>query len=166
MKPEKMECLSKAKLRYGFPKNIKFHFYSVFWAILQFYQQFHSKIYAWIWYGLILIFFLVISITLPFQIKENSNSKNFAQIGSPEVFGSVIKVLRFCRFFPGSIYNIVFSLTLYFLSFCSICWYRLWQLINFEQNVSFAWFSLKQYSIPPIFYGNDLFDIYLIASKP
>ena len=27
------------------------------------------------------LFFLVISITLPFQIKTNSNSKNFAQVG-------------------------------------------------------------------------------------
>ena len=33
MKPEKMKSLPEAKLRYGFPDNVKFHFCPVFWAI-------------------------------------------------------------------------------------------------------------------------------------
>ena len=36
MKPEKMKSLCEAKLRYSFPKNVKFHFCSVFWAIFWF----------------------------------------------------------------------------------------------------------------------------------
>ena len=52
-----------------------------FWGILQFSQQFHCKIYIWRWRGPNLIFFLVISITLSFQIKQNLNSKNFVHMG-------------------------------------------------------------------------------------
>ena len=33
MKPEKKKSLSEAKLRYGFPKCVKFHFRPGFWAI-------------------------------------------------------------------------------------------------------------------------------------
>ena len=33
MKPEKIKNLSQAKVRYGFPKTVKFHFCFVFWAI-------------------------------------------------------------------------------------------------------------------------------------
>ena len=52
-----------------------------FLGILQFSQQFHCKIYIWRWRGPNLIFFLVISITLSFQIKQNLNSKNFVHMG-------------------------------------------------------------------------------------
>ena len=69
MNPE-MKSLSETKLRYGFQKNVKFHFCPVFWAIFWFYQQFHCKIYIWRWSGPNLIFFMVISITLYFQIKK------------------------------------------------------------------------------------------------
>ena len=66
-----MKSLSEAKLRYGFPKNVKFHFCPIFWAIFRFYQQFHCKIYVWRWCGPDLIFCVVIFITLSFQIKKN-----------------------------------------------------------------------------------------------
>ena len=41
MKPEKIKCLSEAKVGYSFPKHVKLHFCPVFWAILQFYPAFH-----------------------------------------------------------------------------------------------------------------------------
>ena len=134
-----MKSLSQAKVRYGFPKNVKFHFCLIFWAVLRFYQQFHCKICVWRWYGPNLIFFLVISITLSFQIKKMKFQK-FCPRGFlwPEI---VNKTLRFC------------------------CWYGLWHLINFEQNVSDAWLHPNN-SISPIFYGNNHFDIPLIAVKP
>ena len=41
------QCLlCEAKLRCLFPKNVKFHFCPVFWAVLLLYQQFHCKIYV------------------------------------------------------------------------------------------------------------------------
>ena len=81
MKPEKMKMLSEAKVRFSFPKNIKFHILPVFWAISRFYQKFHWKVYGWKRCEPNLIFFLVvISIALSFQIKK-SNSKNFVHMG-------------------------------------------------------------------------------------
>ena len=45
LKPENMKTLSEAKLRYHFPKNVKFHFWFVFWAILR-YNHFHIHLIA------------------------------------------------------------------------------------------------------------------------
>ena len=110
MKLERMKSSSEAKLRYYFPKNIKFHFCLVFWAIFWFYQQFHCKIYVWRWCQSNLGFFMVISITLIFQIKKFKFPK-FCSCGFLWS-QSVNKVLRFCS------------------------WYGLWHVINFEINVS------------------------------
>ena len=52
------------------PKNIKFYSYPVFWAIFRFYQHFHCTIYVWRSCGPNLSFFMVIFISLPFQIKK------------------------------------------------------------------------------------------------
>ena len=75
MKPERMKSSSEAKLKYCFPKIIKFHFPPVFWAIFWFYQQFLFKIYVWRWWGSNVVFFMVISINLTFQIKKTQISK-------------------------------------------------------------------------------------------
>ena len=40
MKPEKLKSLSEAKLRYGSPKNVKFHFYPVFGLFEDFIHNF------------------------------------------------------------------------------------------------------------------------------
>ena len=56
-KPEKIKSLPETKLRYGFPKNLKFQFCPVFWATLQFYPQSNFKIYVWRWCEPKLIFF-------------------------------------------------------------------------------------------------------------
>ena len=47
MKTENKKSLSEAKLRYSFPKNVKFHFYSAFWAILGFWQNFEILQLTW-----------------------------------------------------------------------------------------------------------------------
>ena len=72
-----------------FQLNVKFHFCPIFCAILPFYQQFRCKIYVWRWCGPNVIFFLVISIALSFQIKK-SNSKTFVHVGfcSSKVFAT------------------------------------------------------------------------------
>ena len=77
-----MKSLSEAKLRYSFPKDVKFHFALLFWVILRFYHQFHCKIYVWTWCGLSLIFILVISIILPFQVKKSQISNILPTWGS------------------------------------------------------------------------------------
>ena len=64
-----------------------------------------------------LIFFMAISITLSLQIKKIQISK-YCPHGF--LWPQSVKVLRFCG------------------------WYGHWHLINFEQNVSNAWFSPKQ----------------------
>ena len=82
-------------------------------------------------------FFLVKSITLSFQIKKT-------------------KFQKFCPhgfLWPQRVEKI--------LKFCS--WYRLWHLINFEHNVSDAWFFYPNNSIPSVSYGNNHFHIHLIA---
>ena len=55
------------------PPPKKIHICSVFGATSWFYLQFHCKICVWTWQEQNSIFFLVISITLSFQIKRNSN---------------------------------------------------------------------------------------------
>ena len=72
-----MKILSEPKLRYHFPKNVKFHFCHVFWVVFWFYPQFHFDIYVWRWREPKLIFFLVTSIALPFQIKKCQIPKIF-----------------------------------------------------------------------------------------
>ena len=67
-----MKSLSESEVTYSFPKNVKFHSCLVFWANLWFYQQFHCKIYVWRWCEPNLIFFLVISKTLSFQMKKKN----------------------------------------------------------------------------------------------
>ena len=43
MKPSKMKRLSEAKVRYGYPKNAKFHFYPNFWAIYDVINNFIAR---------------------------------------------------------------------------------------------------------------------------
>ena len=70
-----MKSSSVAKLRYRFPKNVKFNFCPAFGVIFWFYQQLHCKIYVWRWCGSNLVLFILISISLTFQIKKNQISK-------------------------------------------------------------------------------------------
>ena len=65
MKPEKMNSLSETKLRNGFPQNVKFHFCPVFGLFFDFINN------LWRWCGPNLVFFMVISIILSFQLKKN-----------------------------------------------------------------------------------------------
>ena len=75
MKLERIKNSFEAKLRYHFPKNVKFPFSSVLWVIFfLFHQQFSCKIYVWRWCASNLVFFVVISIT-DFSDKKNWNFK-------------------------------------------------------------------------------------------
>ena len=67
MKPEKMKSLSETKLRHGFAKNVKFHFCHVICAVLRFYLSDLCMKMMWVQCD----FFLVIFITLFFQIKKS-----------------------------------------------------------------------------------------------
>ena len=64
---------------HSFPKNVKFHFWFVFWAISQFYQQFIVRLCVKMMWAQ-LDFFSGNIYNFVFSDKKNSNSKNFANI--------------------------------------------------------------------------------------
>ena len=87
--------MTRLKTEIQLPKNVKFHFYLVFWAILWFDQQFQCEIYVWRCCGPNLIFFQVIFNNFVFSDKKHSNCKNFAHIWFS--WSSMVnKILRFC----------------------------------------------------------------------
>ena len=85
MKHEKMS-LSEIKVKYCFPKNVKFNFCPLFWAILWFYWKFNCQIYVWRCEPK-LSFSLLISITLSFFPTWVFVSQN------------VDKILKFCSLY-------------------------------------------------------------------
>ena len=116
MNLEKMKSLSETKLRYSFPKNVKFHFLGLF---CDFSYNFIIKFMYEDDVGLTWFFFMVLFIILSFQIKKIKFQKFW-----PHGFlrpWSINKIFRFC------------------------IWHGLWHLINFEQIVPDAWFSHKQF---------------------
>ena len=135
-----MKSLSESEVTYSFPKNVKFHSCLVFWANLWFYQQFHCKIYVWRWCEPNLIFFLVISKTLSFQMKKKNQIPKILPMW-------VFVALRHQQNFE--ILHLLSSLIL--TKFWTKC-----LMPDFCPNNS----------IPHIFYGNNHFDIHLIAIKP
>ena len=113
-----MKSLSEAKVRYSYQKirNEKFHFIPGFWGILRFYQQFHCNIYVWRLCEPNLIFFLIISITLSFQIKKIQIPK----ILSTWIFvaQSVNKILRSCSWYGICLRCLIFAQTIVFHQHC------------------------------------------------
>ena len=117
MKPEKMKSLSEAKVRLCFPK--KYKVFSVFLAILWFYLQFHCKIYAWRWCESNLIFFLVISVTLSFQVKKFKFQKFcFHGFLWPLSVDKIFKILQLVwtltpnKFWPKCLRYLIFAQTI------------------------------------------------------
>ena len=81
-------------------KNVKFHFYPAFWAILRIYQQFHCKIYVWRWCETKLIFVAQAIVFHPYFMEITS----FISIGLQFSHYSSSKLLKnfmisnFCHF--------------------------------------------------------------------